>query len=346
MNPTKTVATLAAGLGVLLAGKALLRQRNRISFAGRSVVITGGSRGLGLVLARLLAAQGARLTLLARDPEELEHARVSLVAQGAEVLTVPCDVRSQPEVEAAIARVIEQYGRIDVLINNAGIIQVGPLDHMQVEDFMDAMSIHAWGPLYTMLAALPQMRQQGEGRIVNISSIGGKVAVPHLLPYSTSKFALTGLSEGMRSELAADNILVTTVCPGLMRTGSHFNAQFKGQRRAEFTWFALGDALPTNSISAQRAARQIIEACRYGRPELIITVQARALVIINALFPGFVARTTALVNRLLPAPTTPEGDASRSGWESRSPLAPSLLTSLADKAAEEHNELRGRSREA
>lgn len=342
MKAIRTFATAAAGVGALLAGRAALRRRNQMHFAGRSVVITGGSRGLGLALAREFAAAGARLTLLARDPVELEHARQSLVEQGAEVLTVPCDVRYQTEVEAAITRVINQYGRIDVLINDAGVIQVGPVEHMQVDDFMNAMAIHAWGPLYGMLAAIPHMREQGGGRIVNIASIGGKVAVPHLLPYSTSKFALTGLSTGMRAELAQDNILVTTVSPGLMRTGSHFNARFKGQHAEEFTWFALGDALPTDSIDARKAAQQIVTACRYGVPELIITFQARLLVMMNTLLPNAMARLLTLVNRLLPAPTTAEGDQSQSGWQSRSRLAPSTLTSLADQAAEEYNELHGR----
>jgi short-subunit dehydrogenase len=104
------------------------------------------------------------------------------------------------------------------------------------------MAIHFWAPFYAMQAVLPQMRERGAGRIVNISSIGGKVAVPHLAPYCASKFALVGLSKAMRIELAKDNIFVTTVCPGLMRTGSHVNAVFKGQNEKEFAWFSIGNA--------------------------------------------------------------------------------------------------------
>src|SRR5436309_7591109 len=107
---------------------------------------------------------------------------------------------------------------------------------MTVEDFEETMRVHFWGPLYATLAALPHLRKQDTGRIVNISSIGGRIAVPHLAPYSASKFALAGLSDGLRTELAREGIYVTTVFPGLMRTGSHVNAQFKGKRRAEFTW--------------------------------------------------------------------------------------------------------------
>ncbi|HTL17874.1 MAG TPA: SDR family oxidoreductase, partial [Patescibacteria group bacterium] len=212
------------------------RKRSRFSFSGRSVVITGGSRGLGLVLARQLAQRGARISLLARDPEELKRAEAQVIASGGEVLTVACDVRRQEEVDAAIEKVVDKFGAVDVLINNAGIIQVGPLDHMTVKDFEDAMAIHLYAPLFCSLAVIPHMRRSGEGRIVNISSVGGKIAVPHLLPYCASKFALTGLSEGLRTELRTENIFVTTVCPGLMRTGSPRNARFKGKHKLEYAW--------------------------------------------------------------------------------------------------------------
>jgi short-subunit dehydrogenase len=185
------------------------------------------------------------------------------------------------------------------------------------------------------------MRRQGGGRVVNISSIGGKVAVPHLVPYTTSKFALVGLSDGMRAELSRDNIVVTTVCPGLMRTGSHLGALFKGQHAEEFTWFSIIDSLPISSIDARRAARQIVEACRRGDPQLVISIQAQAIALLNAVFPNLSARALELMNQLLPKPTGREGDAIRTGWESQSRLAPSLLTRLSDRAAEENNGLQG-----
>lgn len=202
------------------AGIALGRPRKRFSFRGCSVIITGGSRGLGLEMARQFARQRARLTLIARDHMELKRAERELTALGAEVLTIPCDIRQQKEVVEAVALTVTTMGRVDVLINNAGIIQVGPMDEMSLADFEDAMAVHFFGPLYFTLAALPHMKAAGGGRIVNISSVGGKIAVPHLLPYTASKFALTGFSEGLRAELKQKNILITTVCPGLMRTGS------------------------------------------------------------------------------------------------------------------------------
>jgi NAD(P)-dependent dehydrogenase (short-subunit alcohol dehydrogenase family) len=291
-------------------------------------------------MAREFADEGARLTLIARDEHELARAADDIRARQpfAEVLTVAADVRRRQDAERAIAQVIEHYGRVDVLVNNAGIIQVGPLDHMKLDDYEDAMATHFWGPLYMIVAALPHMRRQGEGRVANISSIGGRIAVPHLVPYSASKFALVGLSDGLRVELARDNIIVTTVCPGLMRTGSPVNAMFKGHRPQEYAWFAISDSLPLASIDARRAARQIIEACRRGDAELVITVQAALAILARTLVPELFADVMVLLNRLLPEPT-PGGDEARLGRESESEWAPSILTRSTYRAAEQNNEM-------
>jgi NAD(P)-dependent dehydrogenase (short-subunit alcohol dehydrogenase family) len=339
----KGLAIGAVAIGAVIAYRAWAR-REAYDFSGRAVVITGGSRGLGLVMARELADQGAKLTLLARNQDELDRAVEDIRTRQpfADVVGVVADVRKRYDAERAIARTIERHGRVDVLINNAGIIQVGPLDHMKLSDYEDAMNTHFWGPLYMIVAALPHMRRQGEGRIVNISSIGGKVAVPHMVPYSASKFALTGLSEGMRVELARDNIVVTTVCPGLMRTGSPVNAMFKGKRPQEYAWFAISDSLPLATISAERAARQIIEACRYGDAELVITLQAKLAILAHDLAPELFADAMALMNRLLPEPApAPDGDAARPGHESESTWAePSAtLTAPTYDAAKQNNEM-------
>jgi len=313
-----------------------MRNRHGIEFAGRVVVITGGSRGLGLVMARQLAAQGARLCLIARDLEELERARQQLPAD-AEVMVIRCDVRRRADVRAAIAQVLEKWTAVDVLINNAGVIQVGPLEHMVHEDFENAMATHFWGPLHLMYEVLPAMRRRSFGRIINISSIGGKIAVPHMAPYSASKFALVGLSDSVRAELSQHGIRVTTVCPGLMRTGGPWNAEMKGNHEAEYAWFAISDSTPGLSMSAERAARQIIEACRFGDAELVLTLPAQAAVMANAAAPSIVAALTALANRLLPQPAGPDGNRHIKGREAKSET-PSFATALTDRAAAANNE--------
>ncbi len=333
---------LAAALG-LAAGAAIIthaaRSRRAFAFTDKSVAIFGGSRGLGLVLARELAAEGAQLILAARDPDELARAGQELAQSGARVTTIVCDVRDPALVELAMTEIVALHGGIDVLINDAGVIQVGPQDHMTLADYENAMATHFWGPLFTIQAALPHMRRRGAGRIVNISSICGKIGVPHLVPYCASKFALTGLSESLRAELAGDGIVVTTVCPGLMRTGSTYNATFKGQYEREFAWFHTASTIPGLTIEARRAARQIIDACRHGDAELIVTLPARLAVLLNAFSPGTLASVMTLANKLLPAPAPEEGTESRTGWESASHGPPSVLTALGDRAAVANNEL-------
>ena len=341
--PAAALSTGAALVGISLILARALRRRPPIQLRDRVAVITGGSRGLGLLMARELAAAGARLAILARDPAELDLARRELAAAGGQrVLALPCDVGNEDEVRWAINAAAERFGRLDVLINNAGVIQVGPLEHMTVEDFEEAMRVHFWGPLYATLAALPHLRKQETARIVNISSIGGRIAIPHLVPYSASKFALVGLSDGLRSELAKEGIYVTTVCPGLMRTGSHVNAQFKGKRKEEFAWFSVGDATPLTSMAGKRAARRILKACRYGEPALTLTPQAKAAAFANTVAPNVVARLLELTVRLLPEPSQDgDGGEARPGWQNTSRWVPSWLTRLADEAAVENNELRG-----
>ena len=326
-----------AGVGALLGVRAALRKRREFDFSGRTVLITGGSRGLGLVLARELAREGARLSICARDPRELERARTDLAGRGAEVLAFPCDVTDMTQVQEWVRLSEDHFGGVDVLVNNAGVIQVGPVEVMTLADYEEAMRTHFWAPLYTTLAVLPSMRRRRQGRVVNISSIGGKIGVPHLVPYSASKFALVGLSEGLRAELGKDGIVVTTVCPGLMRTGSPPNAIFKGQHRAEYAWFSISDSLPVSTIQAERAARQIIAGCKRGDAEVILSIQAVVAIKFHQLFPELSADIRGMVNRLLPG-AGGIGRRRAKGRDSQSELSPSWLTALGDEAAKRNNE--------
>ncbi len=340
MNRTQQTA-LAAGavaVGAALIHRAL-RATRRIEFRDKVVVITG-ARGLALNIARQLGREGARILLAARDQGELDRARDELREKGVEISTFACDLMNRDAVAELVEQAVKRYGAIDVLVNNAGVIQVGPLEHTTVADFEEAMAVHFWAPLHAMLAAIPHMRRQGAGRIINISSIGGKVGVPHLAPYCASKFALTGVSDSLRAELAKDRISVTTVLPGLMRTGSPFNAWFKGRHRDEFAWFAVSDSIPGMTIDAGRAAWQVIDACRHGDAELVITWPARLAIIANAIVPEAVAIGMSVANRMLPAPTDDaSGDERHSGWQSSSSWAPSRLTTLTERAAARNNEL-------
>ena len=307
MKTATTLAIATLGAGLVLG---TLRRRKRRDLRGQTALITGSSRGLGFLLAREYARQGCRVVLCARGEEALDRARDQLRQEGADVLAIPCDLSDRNQVEALVEEATAHFGSIDILVNNAGIIQVGPMEDQSLEDFEKAMDIIFYGSLYTVQAVLPQMIARRAGRIVNITSIGAKMSVPHLLPYNCAKFAALGLSEGLRAELRRHNIAVTTIVPGLMRTGSYVHALFKGKRDRELRWFSLGSSLPGITVNAERAARKIVKASQKQKAEFVVGAQFRLAALIAGVAPGVVADAWGLVNSLiLPKPAKARGAA-------------------------------------
>ena len=339
MAYSKHSSKLLIGLGVA-AGVAVARTLPWTNYdvRGKTIFITGGSRGLGLLLAREFANRGAKIAITARDSEALDRAVADLKRFGQEILAIETDITMREEADAAVDQVRKKFGSIDVLINNAGVICVGPLAVMTIDDFRDSINTHFWGPYFTTMAVLDEMQSRKQGRIVNISSIGGKISVPHLLPYCVGKFALTGFSEGLRSALLKDNIYVTTVCPGLMRTGSPRNALFKGNSEAEYAWFSTSDALPLLSMSADRAARRIVHACLRGQAELVLSVPAKLAVKFHSALPGMTAGALALANAILPSAEKSRNEA-KTGRQSTSPVSSSWIAALNERAAENNNQV-------
>ena len=337
----KLVKGLAWGgfvVGCALA-KSILQQSRHWDLNEKVVLITGGSRGLGLVMAREFATHGARVAVCARDDEDLARVREEFASRGDHFFSSPCDVSDQNQLQSLLSSVEKALGSVDVLVNNTGTILVGPLEHMTLEDFQDVMRVNFWGAVRTTLAVLPGMRRRGRGRIVNITSIGGKVAFPHLLPYTASKFALVGFSEGLRAELAKDGIWVTTVVPNLMRTGSARNAEFKGNYKREYAWFTITDSLPGASIRAERAARQIVRACQNGESEVVLGLPAKLAVIANGVAPGLLSDLLAAGNEWLLPQATGEDTGRHKGYESESSTRRSSLTSVTRAAERANNEM-------
>jgi short-subunit dehydrogenase len=337
-NVNRVLALAAAAGGALLLARSSSRRSSDYSFRGKTVLLAGSSRGLGLVLARQLAEQGARLVLCARDQRELEISRYELQSHGTDVITVTCDLRDPHAVESMVDEVIAQRGRIDVLINIAGTILVGPIETMTLDDYREQMDSNYWSAVHTCYYVVPHMQERGGGRIVNVSSIGGKMAVAHLVPYCAGKFALGGFSRGLRAELAKDGIVVTTVFPGLMRTGSPRNAMFKSQNQSEYAWFSISDSLPGISMDARHAAHDIIEATRRGEVETVLSVPAKIAALVDQVVPEVSGDLMAMAARYLPRPGG-IGTRALKGAESESALTRSPLTALSERAARENNEM-------
>jgi len=346
------VAGVAAGAAAVIAGRRAFRlvrgwQRSRgDDLRGQTVVITGSSRGLGLALAEEFARQGCKIVLNARNERELVRARQQVERLGAEVSAFTSDVTRPEQAEHLINAARQHFGRIDILVNNAGTISVGPLEENTLQDFREAMDALFWSMVQPTLAVLPAMMERRRGKIVNITSIGGRVSVPHLLPYSCAKFAAVGFSEGLHAELRKHGVHVLTVVPGLMRTGSHLHAQFKGKHQKEYGWFAVSGTNPLLSVVVVPAKKQIVNATRRNRSDLVIGWQARALMHAHANAPGLIAEVLGLVNRMLPGPEAGglEGvrpSPKKEGRESESAVTRSALTALGRKAARRYNQTEG-----
>jgi len=310
-----------AGLGAGAAAAAYATARALSSQPvpdGAVVLITGGSRGLGYAIASRFARSPVRLVLAARDHLELATAQEMLLTEhphlhAQDFYLVAADLSNPAECRRVITEVLNHFGRIDVLVNNAGIIEVGPAEAQPLDAFYRAMHVHFYGPLHLIWAALPHLRKQeampGWARraaIVNIASIGGKVAVPHMLPYTASKFALVGFSEGLHAELRRHNIHVTTVCPGLMRTGGEHHADYIGDVDAERRWFNFVARAPLLSTSVNHAACRVYSAVSQGCAEITITPHAWLAARITGLCPGTTQVVSGLANEyVLPAAPQP-----------------------------------------
>ncbi len=305
MKKSTALSLLTAGLATA-AALAFAPRQPRLR-AGMIAIITGGSRGLGLAIAHRFGRAGLKLVLAARHQEELEIARHELlhsgdVANEDDILLVVCDLTDPAQAAGLIDQTLRAFGSFDVLVNNAGIIEVGPVQNQPLEAYDRAMKTNFFAALYTIYAALPHLLAHG-GAIVNIASIGGKIPVPHLAPYVAAKFALVGLSETMHAELRQHGVRVTTVCPGLMRTGGESHAVFLGQAEKEKAWFDFGAKTPLIAASAEHAAGRIFNAVDAGRAEITITPQAWLAARIHGLAPETTQQVAALANRfLLPEP--------------------------------------------
>jgi len=314
---TRSLAGAALGVAAWVAARRLWRRRRRLDFRGKKVLITGGSRGLGFAVARRFLEEGAEIAICARSSDELERARAELRqlahelarrsrSEAARVVALRADVTDEQAVDWLVAETRASLGGLDVLVNCAGEIAVGPLEAMTAKDYFQAFNGIFLATYYPTMAVVPHLRAQRAGRIVNVTSVAGKLPIPHNGTYVVGKFATTGFSAVCRAELRKYGIQVSTVMPPPLRNGAWMNAGYKGDADEELAWFVRALSSPFVSIDPERAARAVVEAARYGDAESMVSpsswLQARAY----ALFPGLTGTLLAAIERY-GMPSTPLG---------------------------------------
>ncbi|NJR50263.1 MAG: SDR family oxidoreductase [Leptolyngbyaceae cyanobacterium CSU_1_3] len=238
-----------------------------------TVLITGASQGIGKAAAILFAQKGYNLVLAARNYDRLLAFAQQLEEQGHSTLAMSTDVRDSEQVKGLVERAIAQYGSIDVLVNNAGIYTSGPTEDYSLEDWHQIVDTNLWGYIHTIHAVLPHLIAQKSGTIINVVSIGGKVPLPYLVPYSTSKFAVTGLTKALTSELSPKGITVCGIYPSIIKSDFLERAIFCGKDAADVNdrRQQVEQVLAVPGIEKpEDVAKAIWEAVKHQRTEVLV----------------------------------------------------------------------------
>ncbi len=242
----------------------------RRTLRGQVAIISGASSGIGRATALALAAEGARLALAARSADRLRATADEIKAQGGEALALPTDVTHREQVERLVRETLDHWGRLDVVVANAGQYIRCPVRELTVAAVERSLAVNFYGGLHLALAALPTLLAQGSGHLIFVTSMDGKKGLPPDAPYVAAKFALTGLAEVMRQELRGSGVAVTTVLPGRVDTPMI--------ETLRVPWISA-------KVPPEAVAGAIVRAVYRSRPEVIVPRWAKVLVYVNTVSP-------------------------------------------------------------
>ena len=255
-----------------------------------TVLITGASQGIGKATASIFAQNGYNLVLASRNVDRLNATAEMLKAISPSVTAIPTDTRDPEQVKTLVDRALSEYESIEVLVNNAGVYISGPADSFSLEDWHTVIDTNLWGYIHTIHALLPHLIAQGHGTIVNVASIGGKVPIPYLVPYSTSKFALTGLTQSLQSELSPKGITVCGIYPNIIKSDFMERAIFRGKdeedaiaRRKQLEQVMSAPVIE----KPEDVAKAIWDAVKHQKTEVVVG-SAGASLASSRLFPDLI----------------------------------------------------------
>lgn len=290
-----TCALVTAGAAAAVYAWRRLPRRHT---QGRTVLITGGSRGLGLELAREFLAAGARVALCARNQAELERARQRLAPAGEPVSIHVADISDPQDVDRLVSEVAERWGRLDILVNNAALFMSGPMALMRVEDYERILKVNLIGTIIVTETCRPYLERRGG--VITIVSAAGLLPAPHLAPYAVSKAGVSMYAQLLEVELADRGLETMAVYPSYMPTGVSYHADYRGAVAAEQHTVQRLMQVPFLAVDQRRGAGIIVDAWRYGRRVVIYPAVVRLSVMLTGLVPEFVLRIARRANRYYP----------------------------------------------
>lgn len=262
-----------------------MRTTHPMRLKDKVVVVTGASMGIGEATAKAFAEEGASVVLCSRETERAEEAR-QRIGNLDRTMAAACDVRDKAQIDHLVAAALARFGRIDVWVNNAGHGLMDAVETMDLAKVRAMFDTNFFGALAGMQAAIPVMKRQGGGTIINISSVAGHISVPYMSAYCATKHALNAISKSARVELKAQKINVLTVCPGFIRTNFGVNA-LKGHEVRRF------DENLRKGITAERCAAAIVDGCVKGKREIVVPAKDWVSVKAYQLIPRVVERVMA-----------------------------------------------------
>jgi NAD(P)-dependent dehydrogenase (short-subunit alcohol dehydrogenase family) len=305
MRRSALFSTLAGVAAAAVFTSVMRRRARRLDLQGLVAVVTGGGRGLGLAITRELLARGCRVAICGREGPLIERSVAALRAEGHDVFGMACDASAPDQVQRFVHSVIEHYGEIDLLVNNAGQCFVGPAAELSPADMDKALRNIFWVHYHPTAAVLPHMRSRLFGRIANITSFGGIVPLPHQAAYVAGKYAATGWSRSLTIELRKEGVLVSTITPPPLRDDAPMYVHFNGEVEGEFSWFTWALTSHLTSATPEKTARTVVDALAHGDRERAVTFMSWLLSRTYGLAPNLVSHVLTWIERGMPPTRAP-----------------------------------------
>jgi len=301
LNITKLLAwTFMAGIGGLAGYFAFKRKKRQFTYQGKVVLVTGGARGLGYIMARQLVEEGAKVIICARDADQLDKAYVLLRNHGEVTYPYVCDITEKENIVQLAYFIKKRFGRLDVLINNTGTITINPIEQLPLNNYKKFIESHLWGPMQLVRVLIPLLSKSREAKIVNIFSVGGKISLAKSQPYDVNEIVHAVFYDNISRVITGKNIKLTAIYPEFKDQDLPVNLKLKGHSEQELAWSKFNESRPLISLYAENVGKQILKTAQIGKKTLTLPFPRELARIVNNINTELNLTLCQLVDHLVP----------------------------------------------